>query len=72
MPTIEQLFERHGPRYRWLATATVMLGTLSMVLTSTIINVAVPAIMDEFQLGQDQVHWLATAFLPAVLSSAPW
>ncbi|MBA4721628.1 MAG: multidrug efflux MFS transporter [Alcanivorax sp.] len=66
MPTIEQLFERHGPRYRWLATATVMLGTLSMVLTSTIINVAVPAIMGEFHLGQDQVHWLSTAFLAAM------
>ena len=44
-PAIERLFERYGPAYRWYATVTVMLGTLSVVLASTIINVAVPAIM---------------------------
>ena len=63
---VEQLFERHGARYRWLATVTVMLGTMSVVLASTIINVAIPTIMVEFQLAQDQVHWLATGFLAAM------
>ncbi|WP_290538774.1 DHA2 family efflux MFS transporter permease subunit [Alcanivorax sp.] len=60
------LFALHGPRYRWLATITVMLGTMSVVLASTIINVAIPTIMVEFQLAQDQVHWLATGFLAAM------
>lgn len=43
-----------------------MLGTLSVVLASTIINVAVPAIMARFALAQDQAQWLATAFLAAM------
>ena len=60
---VEQLFDRYE-YYRWLATVTVMLGTMSVVLASTIINVAIPTIMVEFQLAQDQVHWLATGFLP--------
>ncbi|MCG8392584.1 MAG: multidrug efflux MFS transporter [Pseudomonadales bacterium] len=63
---VEHLFGRHGPRYRWLATITVMLGTMSVVLASTIINVAIPTIMGEFALAQDQVHWLATGFLAAM------
>ena len=63
---VERFFDRYGPRYRWLATITVMLGTMSVVLASTIINVAIPTIMVEFQLAQDQVHWLATGFLAAM------
>ncbi|MED5388383.1 MAG: DHA2 family efflux MFS transporter permease subunit [Pseudomonadota bacterium] len=63
---VEWFFDRYGPRYRWLATLTVMLGTMSVVLASTIINVAIPTIMGEFQLAQDQVHWLATGFLAAM------
>ncbi|MDF1724377.1 MAG: DHA2 family efflux MFS transporter permease subunit [Alcanivorax sp.] len=63
---VERLFDRYGPRYRWLATITVMLGTMSVVLASTIINVAIPTIMVEFRLAQDQVHWLATGFLAAM------
>lgn len=65
-PAIERLFERYGPAYRWYATVTVMLGTLSVVLASTIINVAVPTIMAEYRLEQDQVHWIATGFLAAM------
>lgn len=63
---VQSKFDRFGPAYRWLATTTVMLGTTSVVLTSTIVNVAIPTIMAEFELGQDQVHWLATGFLAAM------
>lgn len=64
--SIDELARRYGHNYRWWVTATVMLGTLSAVLASTIINVAVPVIMVRFQLEQDQVHWLATGFLAAM------
>lgn len=63
---IAELFARHGSRFRWWATFTAMLGTLSMVLASTIVNVAVPAIMREFAIGQTQAQWLATAFLASM------
>ena len=38
--SIEGLFARFGPSYRWLVTATVMMGTIATILTATIVNVA--------------------------------
>jgi MFS transporter, DHA2 family, multidrug resistance protein len=64
--TTEVLFERYGPRYRWLATATVMLGTISAVLTSTTVNVAIADIMGAFGIGQDKAQWLSTGALAAM------
>jgi EmrB/QacA subfamily drug resistance transporter len=65
-PTLESLGARFGSAYRWYVTATVMLGTFSVILAATIINVAVPAIMGRFGVAQDEVHWLATGFLAAM------
>jgi len=64
--TTEVLFARYGPRYRWLATGTVMLGTISAVLTTTTVNVAIPDIMGTFGIGQDQAQWLSTGALAAM------
>lgn len=64
--SIDTLFARYGPGYRWLATATVMLGTIASVLSSTIVNVALPDIMGTFGMGQDKAQLLSTAFLAAM------
>lgn len=64
--TTEELFERYGPAYRWYATATVMLGTISAVLTTTSVNVAIPDIMGAFGIGQDRAQWLSTGTLAAM------
>jgi len=64
--TTEVLFARYGPRYRWLATVTVMLGTISAVLTTTTVNVAIPDIMGTFGIGQDRAQWLSTGALAAM------
>ncbi|HEY0833348.1 MAG TPA: DHA2 family efflux MFS transporter permease subunit [Azospirillum sp.] len=66
MSSHEELRRRHGPRYKWLATATAMIGTFSMVLEATILNVALPDIMDAFGVGQQTVQWLVTGFLAAM------
>lgn len=66
---IARLERRFGLHWRWLAVATVMLGTMATVLSATIINVALPDIMDHFQVGQGQAHWLATGFLAAVTAT---
>jgi MFS transporter, DHA2 family, multidrug resistance protein len=50
--TTEVLFARYGPRYRWLATITVMLGTISAMLTTTTVNVAIPDVMGAFGMGR--------------------
>ena len=62
----ERLYERYGPAYKWLATATVMLGTLSMTLATTIVNVAIPDIMGAFGIAQSEAQWLSTGFLAAM------
>lgn len=62
----EALFQRYGPAYRWLATVTVMLGTISAVLTTTSVNVAIPDIMGAFGIGQDRAQWLSTGALAAM------
>jgi hypothetical protein len=64
--TTEVLAARYGSRYRWLATVTVMLGTVSAVLTTTTVNVAIPDIMGAFGIGQDRAQWLSTSALAAM------
>ena len=51
---------------KWSATLTVMLGMMSTILSSTMINVAIPDIMGTFGIGQDRAHWMSTGFLAAM------
>ena len=59
----EALTQRFGPMYRWLVTLTVMIGSITMGLASTMVNVAVPSVMGAFGVGLDQAQWMATGFL---------
>ncbi len=61
--SVEALFERYGPAYRWLVIFTGMSVVVAMVLSATIANVAVPSVMGAFGVGQDQAQWMATAFI---------
>ena len=63
--SVEALFARYGPNYRWLVTFTAMIGTVSTILSSTIVNVAVPEIMGAFGIGQDRAQLLSAGFLAA-------
>ncbi|WP_418319767.1 DHA2 family efflux MFS transporter permease subunit [Piscinibacter sakaiensis] len=67
--SIEAFGERFGAGYRWYITVTVMLGTIATILTSTIINVALPNIMGAFGMGQDHVQLLVTGFLGAMTAT---
>ena len=64
--TVEVLVARYGPRLRWYATGTAMLGMVAAVVTTTIVNVAIPDIMGAFGIGQDRAQWLATGALAAM------
>ena len=68
-PEFDALSQRYGAAYKWWATAAVMTGCIATVLSSTIVNVAMPDIMGEFGMGQDQVQWLSTAFLASMTAS---
>ena len=61
--TTEVLFARYGPRYRIYVTVIALLGTISAIVTSTAVNVALPNIMGAFGIGQDRGQWIVTGFL---------
>ena len=54
---------------KWLVTGVGLAGAISMVLSSTIANVAVPTVMGAFGIGQDQAQWLATGFVATMVAS---
>jgi EmrB/QacA subfamily drug resistance transporter len=62
---IKSQFHKYGLSYAWLAMNVVTLAMLATLLTATTINVAIPQIMGEFGIGQDQAQWLSTANLAA-------
>ena len=63
---LASLNARFGALYRIWLLGVLMLGSMVMVLSSTSINVALPAIMDEFAMGRPLAQWLATGFLAAM------
>jgi EmrB/QacA subfamily drug resistance transporter len=66
---------RFGPNHRWWVLLTVMIGNMAALMAATTINVAVPAISRQFQLGQQDAQWLATSFMAAMTISmlaTPW
>ncbi|HSV35277.1 MAG TPA: MFS transporter [Ramlibacter sp.] len=73
--TLAALRERHGPRYRWLLLLSVMVGTMASIMSSTIINVAIPDMSQHFTLGQERAQWVSSGFMVAMTVSmltTPW
>lgn len=73
--TLEELRERYGDRYKWLVLLTVMIGTMASILSSTIVNVAVPDLSQHFTLGQERAQWVSAGFMLAMTMSmltTPW
>jgi EmrB/QacA subfamily drug resistance transporter len=50
-------------RRRWMALAVVCLAQLMIVLDTTIVNVALPAIQRELHFNQGNLTWVVNAFL---------
>jgi EmrB/QacA subfamily drug resistance transporter len=69
MSSIEDLVARYGPAYRGLATVTAMMSAASVVLSTTIVNVAIPGVMGAFAIGQIEAQWISTAFLAAMTAT---
>lgn len=73
--SLPALRERHGPRYRWLLLLSVMIGTMASVMSSTIVNVAIPDLSHHFHLGQERAQWVTSGFMVAMTISmltTPW
>jgi len=69
MSQIDRYFERYGPSYKWFATGTIMVATISVVLSTTIVNVAIPAVMGAFGISAVQAQWISTGFLAAMTAT---
>jgi len=50
---------------RWLVLATVMIGTLLGRLDQTIVNLAMPKMLDAFSITVSEGAWIATAYILA-------
>ena len=61
--TTELLAQRYGESYRWWVAVTVLVGTISAVITTTIVNVAIPDIMGAFGISQELAAWLSIGAL---------
>jgi len=73
--SLQALQARYGERYRWLLLLSVMLGTMASVMSSTIINVAIPDMSHHFALGQSRAQWVTSGFMVASTVSmltTPW
>jgi MFS family permease len=69
------LRERYGERYRWLVLLSVMVGTMASIMSSTIVNVAIPDMSHYFTLGQERAQWVTSGFMVATTVSmltTPW
>jgi len=67
--SVDDLFLRFGPAYRALLTAAAVTASFTMVMSGTIVNVAVPAAMGEFGVGLDRAQLLASGFNVALVTS---
>jgi len=47
---------------RWMASVTVLLGTIALGFSATMVMVALPAMMKAFDVNQDMIQWMATGF----------
>jgi len=73
--SLQALQARYGERHRWLLLLSVMLGTMASVMSSTIMNVAIPDMSHHFALGQSQAQWVSSGFMVASTVSmltTPW
>ncbi|MDB5869029.1 MAG: transporter, partial [Polaromonas sp.] len=73
--SLAALQARFGPRYRWLLLVAVMVGTMASVMSSTVINVAIPAMSQHFVLGQGRAQWVSSGFMVAMtvaMLTTPW
>jgi EmrB/QacA subfamily drug resistance transporter len=73
--SIPALRARYGERYRWLLLLSVMVGTMASIMSSTIINVAIPDMSQHFTLGQERAQWVTSGFMAAMTVSmltTPW
>jgi len=75
MSQLDRMFQRYGPKYKWLVTFTMLTGLVALGMSITIVNVATPYIKGSLGMSDVEVQWISTGFLAATtvaLLIAPW
>ncbi|GAB4266100.1 DHA2 family efflux MFS transporter permease subunit [Thermincola ferriacetica] len=49
--------------YKWLALIVVVVGTFMAILDTSIVNIAIPKMMNVFGVSTDQIQWVITAYM---------
>lgn len=57
--------EEKGSKLRWWILLTVIVGTFLGSLDQTVVNLALPKIIDEFNITVSSAGWIATAYILA-------
>lgn len=73
--SVIELRERYGTRLKWVVLGAVMVGMMAAILSSTIVYVAVPELSRQFNVGQERVQWVSSAFMISLTLSmllTPW
>ncbi len=73
--SVAALAARYGERYRWLLLMAVMVGTIASIMSSTVVNVAIPGLSHQFGLGQGRAQWVTSGFMVAstvAMLTTPW
>ncbi|MFC5496382.1 DHA2 family efflux MFS transporter permease subunit [Caenimonas terrae] len=73
--SLAALRERYGPRYRWLLLISLMVGSMASIMSSTVVNVAIPGISHHFAIDQGRAQWVSSGFMVAMTASmltTPW
>ncbi len=71
----EQVAVEVSPSYRWVAASIIALGSIASILSSTVVNVAVPTLEHAFHASLTDVQWIATGYLlglSAVIPISGW
>ncbi len=61
--------------YRWVAASIIAMGSIASILSSTVVNVAVPTLQSAFHASLTDVQWVATGYLlglSAVIPVSGW
>ena len=73
--SLAALRQRYGERYRWLLLISLMVGTMASIMSSTVVNVAIPGISNHFAIDQGRAQWVSSGFMVAMTASmltTPW
>ncbi|MDT3699292.1 MAG: DHA2 family efflux MFS transporter permease subunit [Thermincola sp.] len=54
---------RQDSLYKWLALGVVVIGTFMAILDTSIVNIAIPKMMNVFGVSTDEIKWVLTAYM---------